>query len=390
MESADAVVIGGGIVGCSVAYYLSRAGLKVCVLEREAVGSGASGHGHGSMSTVGKDFGRGSHYLLGLVGKEMYPQFVSEVMEETGIDPLFHEQPGISLALIEEEERIFREAMAWQTEYVDMKWIGPQDIRELEPRITTESLGAVLYSHSQVDAYRLSLALARAVEKRGGFVLLREATGLKTSGDRVTGVRYRGGELACENVVLAMGAWSGPAAEWLEFPVPVKPLKGEVLHLRMAGEPLPVFIMTARHGPIIQRRDGLLLCGSTGGVSMSGLDVDSKHSFDPNDPTPWSFDLQPTDDGRNTMLERVTAIMPSIANAQMVSHLAGVRPLSADRMPLIGAVLGQRGVYLATGHGTKGIHLAPITGKVISQLIVDGKTDVPVPMEAFSPARFAK
>ena len=154
MESADAVVIGGGIVGCSVAYYLSRAGLKVCILEREAIGSGASGHGHGSMSTVGKDFGRGPHYLLGLAGKEMYPQFVSEVTEETGIDPLFHEQPGISLALIEEEERIFREAMAWQMEYVDMRWIVPGDIRELEPRITNTVLGAVLYSHSQVDAYR--------------------------------------------------------------------------------------------------------------------------------------------------------------------------------------------------------------------------------------------
>ena len=123
---------------------------------------------------------------------------------------------------------------------------------------------------------------------------------------------------------------------------------------------------------------------------MSGLDVDSKHSFDPDDPTPWPFDLQPTEDGRNTMLERVTAIMPAIANAQMMSHLAGVRTLSADRMPLIGTVPGRHGVYLATGHGTKGIHLAPITGKVVAQLIVDGKTDVPVPMEAFSPARFAK
>ena len=123
---------------------------------------------------------------------------------------------------------------------------------------------------------------------------------------------------------------------------------------------------------------------------MSGSDVGSKHTFDPRDFTPWPFDLEPTENGRITMLERVTTVMPSLANAQLVSHLAGVRPLSADRMPLIGAVPGRRGAYLATGHGTKGIHLAPITGKVISQLIVNGTTDIPIPMDAFAPMRFTR
>ena len=123
---------------------------------------------------------------------------------------------------------------------------------------------------------------------------------------------------------------------------------------------------------------------------MSGSDVGSKHTFDPRDFTPWPFDLEPTENGRITMLERVTSVMPSLANAQLVSHLAGVRPLSADRMPLIGAVPGRRGAYLATGHGTKGIHLAPITGKVISQLIVNGTTDIPIPMDAFAPTRFTR
>ena len=81
--------------------------------------------------------------------------------------------------------------------------------------------------------------------------------------------------------------------------------------------------------------------------------------------------------------------MPAIENAELVSHLAGVRPLCADRMPLIGPVPGWWGVSLATGHGTKGIHLAAITGKAVAQLIVYGKSDLPVPLEALSPARFA-
>ena len=388
-ESAEVVVVGGGVVGGAVAYYLSRAGLQVCIMERESVGSGASAHGHGSLSTVGKDFNQGPHFQLGLAGQEMYPQFVADVMEDSGIDPWFHEQPGLSLALIEEEERIFKEAMAWQQEYMSLTWIESEEIRRIEPRITPNVLGAVHYSHSQVDGYRLSLALAQAVENRGGRVVLREAIGLQTEGDKVTGVLYPGGEISCQHVVISMGAWSGAVAGWLQFPIPVRPLKGEVLHVRLTGDPIRVFIISARHGPIIQRMDGVLMVGSIGGVSMSGLDVDTKHVFDPKSDDVWSFDSQPTEEGRNTILERVTEIMPSIEQAQLVSHLAGVRPLCADRMPLIGPVPGWRGVSLATGHGTKGIHLAAITGKAAAQLVVQGDTDVPVPMEAFSPARFA-
>ena len=353
------------------------------------MGSGASAHGHGSLSTVGKDFNQGPHYLLGLAVKEMYPQFIADVMEDSGIDPLFHEQPGLSLALIEEEDRIFREAMAWQQEYVDLRWIDGEEVRRIEPRITPMAIGAVLYSHSQVDGYRLSLALAQAVENRGGQVHLRQATGLKTSGDVVTGVVYEGGEINFQHVVISMGAWSGVAAHWLNFPVPVRPLKGEVLHVRLPGDPIDVFIISARHGPILRRKDGILLIGSIGGVSMSGLDVDTAHVFDPKVDESWPFDLRPTEEGRNTILERVTGIMPAIENAELVSHLAGVRPLCADRMPLIGPVPGWWGVSLATGHGTKGIHLAAITGKAVAQLIVYGKSDLPVPLEAFSPARFA-
>ncbi len=81
--------------------------------------------------------------------------------------------------------------------------------------------------------------------------------------------------------------------------------------------------------------------------------------------------------------------MPALEDAEVVDHLAGVRPLSADRMPLIGPVPGWDGVYMATGHGTKGIHLSAITGRLVADLMVRGDTDVPVPVDAFSPLRFS-
>ena len=189
-------------------------------------------------------------------------------------------------------------------------------------------------------------------------------------------------------MVVAAGAWSGVAREWLDFPIPVRPLHGQVLHVRMSGEPIKLFIRTARHGPILQRRDGVIMVGSIGGVSMSGRDVDTQHVFDPREQGPWDFDLSPSSWGRDFMLERAVRIMPAMENAELIDHLAGVRPLCADRMPLLGPVPGWRGVYLASGHGTKGIHLAPISGRILADLIIRGETQVPVPVEAFSPARF--
>ena len=109
----------------------------------------------------------------------------------------------------------------------------------------------------------------------------------------------------------------------------------------------------------------------------------------PRIPAPGIYDLRPSEWGRNFILEQVLKIMPALEDAEVVDHLAGVRPLCADRMPLIGAVPGWRGVYLATGHGTKGIHLAGITGSIVTDLVVRGSTEAPVSAEAFSPERFA-
>jgi glycine oxidase len=388
-ESADVVVVGGGVVGASVAYELATAGVRVVVLERDAIGSGATGHGHGVISLVGMDFRPGPHFALGLTASRLYADFAAALEQESGIDPLYHELDGISLAVIEEERQIYQGFMARADAlgHVAMRWASVDEIRALEPRLTEDALGGVLYRHGQVDGYRLTLAAIKAVERRGGRVLLREATGLLRRGNTVVGVAHAGGTIACDHVVLAGGAWSAAASAWVEFPVPVRPLHGEVLHVRLPGQPLRIFVLTARHGPILPRRDGIVMVGSIGGVSMSGVDVDVAHVFDPFDRTPPEFDGRPRPASRDLMIERAERVMPAIGNAQLVAHLAGVRPLSADRLPLIGPVPGLSGVLLATGHGTKGIHLAPITGRIVSDLLLGRPPAVAI--EPFLPERFA-
>jgi glycine oxidase len=388
IQTADTVVVGGGVIGATIGHLLARAGQRVVIVEGDSVGAGSSGHGHGVVSLIGKDFKPGPHFQLGCAGAEMYPGYVAGLIEDSGIDPMYHRLPGLSLAIVEEEELIFREQLELHREHMPLRWIDGAECRQIEPRISAGAIGAVLYEHGQVDGYRLSLAASRAVELMGGEIQLRKVTGLVRDGDRVCGVEHTGGRISCDTVVLASGAWIREAEAWLDWPVPVRPLHGEVLNVRLPGPPLRAFILTARHGPILQRRDGVVLVGSVGGVTMSGMDVDAKHVFDPWDRSPPVFDLAPREENAQVMIERALKVMDAMQEAELIGHLAGVRPLSADRMPIIGRVPGLRGVILATGHGTKGIHLAPITARMVAGLVT-GAQDREAMSEAFLPDRFA-
>ena len=390
-DSACTVVIGGGIIGVCVAYLLAKQGDDVCIVEQEGIASGCTGHGHGVISLVGKDFRPGPHFTLGLASASLYPEFVASIHEDSGVDPLYHELDGISFAVIEEEETIFRDFMAREDtrDHVEMRWIDVAEARELEPRLTEDAIGGVLYRHGQVDGHLLATAAATGAERLGARLVLREATGLSVEAGRVRGVKTREGELACERVVVANGAWAHSAGEWLGFPIPVRPYHGEVLQMRLAEEPMRIFVLTARHGPLIPRRDGVLLVGSIGGVSMTGADVDSAHVFDPLDRSPPEFDDEPREASRELILTQATRVMPAIEDAELLAHLAGFRPLCADRMPLIGPVPGLEGAYVATGHGTKGIHLAAATAKIIADLVATGQSELSVPLEPFLPDRFA-
>jgi glycine oxidase len=379
-KTADVIVVGAGVVGCSVAYYLTREGARVALVEKEAIGSGASAHATGSLSLLGTEFSPGPSFQLALAGYQEFPDLVCALEEETGMDLLFQRRPSLRLALDQEEERLIKDLIPWQQEFVEMKWIGGDEVRHIEPRLTPQIVGAVYENESaQLDSYRLNLALARAAEKRGAAVQLREVTGLLTERGRVLGVRTSSGDFSGDTVVVAAGTWSRAFGEWLNFPVPVRALKGERLMLRYQGDPLPALISSPKRGHMISRLDGLLSVGSTG-----GRDYDRQELF-------WGeeFDRQPTEAARMELLQRAVDVFPALEDAELVYHLAGSRPLSPDRMPIIGPVPGWEGVMLATGHTTKGIHLGPITGRIIADYILKGPTDVAVDMGPFFPGRFA-
>jgi len=386
-ERFDVVVVGAGAVGTSAAYLLAKEGLSVCMIERKEIGRGSSGHGHGAINLLGKAFVPGPHFLLGVAGGKYYPEYVASVMEDSGIDPMFHEIPAIAYAINEEEEAILRKSFEYQRQYAPMEWATVQECREIEPRLTEDAIGGVVYRHGQVNGLLLSQAGGKALEAVGGKIIYDNVVGLLRSGSRVTGVQLEAGATDAGHVILAMGAWSSLADPWVGFPIPVRPGHGEVLHYRVPGEPVRAQINTARHGPVFPARDGTLLVGSIGGPPMLGKTVDSM-TWDPRDTSEPVFDEAPTDAGRDLMIKLALRLMPSLAEGEIIEHRAGVRPLSFDQLPIIGPVPGQPGLYLSTGHGFKGLHLAPISARLILDYVTERSTPFKVDRAAFLPDRF--
>ena len=379
-KTTDVVVIGAGVVGCSVAYYLAREGVNVTLLERESIGSGASAHATGSLSLLGAEFSPGPSFEMARASYSEFEQIVAELESATGMDLLYLCRPSLRLALDDEEAGLIKSLMAWQQPHVKMHWIDAREVHSIEPRLSRSIIGAVYEDESaQLDSYRLNLALGRGAELTGANILYREVTGLVTNGSAVCGVKTASEDIHCGTVVVAAGTWSRAFSPWLGFPVPVRPMKGERLLLKYPGEPLPVLISSPKRGHMISRMDGLTSVGSTG-----GRDYDQKELF-------WGeeFDRQPTETARLELLQRAIDVFPDLERAELVQQLAGSRPLSPDSKPIIGPVPGREGVLLATAHTTKGIHLGPITGRIITDYICRGSTRVVSDMSQFLPDRFA-
>ena len=209
--------------------------------------------------------------------------------------------------------------------------------------------------------------------------MIRGVIGLQTQDDRCSGVRTAAWDICAGAVVVAAGEWSSVFGAWLGFQAPVRSLKGERLVLRFDGPPLPVLISSPMRGHMISRLDGLLSVGSTG-----GRDYDQATMFATRE-----SDTRPTEAAKLELLQRAIDVFPAVQDAELVQQLAGSRPLSPDRLPIIGPVPGWDGIMLATGHTTKGVHLGPVTGRIISSWILQGQPDVEFDVDPFLPDRFA-
>jgi glycine oxidase len=362
----DVVIIGGGIVGCAAAYYLGKAGVRATIVERDSVASHASGFALGALSPLG---GAGIPEPLGPFSLEAYRlhcHLSHALKEETGIETEFELRTAMILAFSEEETRLIQARLSWQQAQpgFTVGWKTSEEVLALEPRLSREVVGGVMTQHvGLLDPYRLTLALLQAAERLGATLRHGNVEGLVFQGDQVRGVRLEREVLACDAVVVAMGPWTHSAGPWLGLKLPVEPLKGQVLRLRV--ERPPELYLSWGHSYAVSKPDGLTWVGTT-----------EEHA---------GFHEGPTTQARDQILASVLEVLPFLEDAEVVRQTACLRPLTPDHLPILGLVSGKQGVVVATGAGRKGIHFGPIMGQVAAELVLKGST--PHDISALAPER---
>lgn len=368
--TAEVVIVGGGVVGCATAYYLARRGVRATVIEKETIGSCASGFAAGLLDPLTGQGTPGALESLSQVSFRMHLDLAQEIAAETGVDFHFRPLSCVWIALDEAELPEYRALfdLARRLEGFPARWLEGTEVLSLEPRLSPRVVGAVCVGGMrQVASYEYTRALAQAAEKYGASVRHGTVSGLKRSGSRVSGIVLEGEEIACERVVLAMGPWTAQAGDWLGTPVPVEPLKGQILRLKLPGPPLGHAFYTSDGGYITSKPDGLTWVGTT--EERVG------------------FDQTPTAGARASIMKHALEIMPGLSDGELQLQTACLRPASQDGIPIIGEVPGWDGLYVATGAGRKGILLAPAMARATADLAITGHTDLPI--EPCSLARFA-
>ena len=374
----DVVVLGAGAAGCAAAYYLSRQGASVRIVERESIGSRSSGYALGLLNPT-TDFSP-PEPLTGLAFN-MHPELWPVLQEDSGVDLQVRPMPHLELCLagaenLDDHEEVLRRWADSADEGFSKRWLEPEEVHRLEPSVTRNLRGAVLLeSVVFLDSYRFTLALDQAAERHGASVVQGEATSLKIEGGRVAGVALAGtaGDLACDAVVVAMGPWAARAGAWLDMDIPIAPQKGEIIHLEGLERPLRHHIHGHHAGgvggtcSVVQKADEMVWVAAT------------------REDT--GFDDSTTTGARDLLAARGVRMVPDLADQGLAEQTACLRPLATDEQPMIGRASGCEGVYLSLGAGGKGILLGPAVGQAIADLVLRGETNLPI--APFAPDRFA-
>ncbi len=368
-DARDVVVIGAGIVGSMTSYLLCRRGLSVTMMEADTLGSHASGLAFGGLDPL---HGIGVpepllDFSLFCLGR--HRSIAREFQGATGLDPHFRSRDRLYLAFDDDDAEREQSDEAWmrQVSGFGVRWLDGDSVRRLEPKVNPECIGGLHISGmGAVDAYDLTMAAIRSAERYGTRLVAQRATGLEHSGGHAVAVTYDGGRIEAGTVVVAMGPWSQVVTDWCGAPVPVEPLKGQILRFRYDGPPFNM-ALNYKGNYVDSKTDGLVWAGST------------EENVD--------FDEQPNSRGRDTILNDLAQMAPSIGPSRIVNHTACLRPVTPDGIPIVGRLPGWDNLYLASGAGRKGILWSVGMSQVAADLITEGSTQVSG-AEYLTPARF--
>ncbi len=368
----DCLIVGGGVIGLSLAYELSRHKLRVRVIDRGTPGKEASWAGAGILPPAGRYGGMHPWEELRAVSHELHPQWADMLRAETGIDTGYRRCGGIYIA------RSAGEAAALQglhgllrQQQVTIERLTPQRLVELEP-----ALSHLVHSGKLKAAYLLpdeaqlrnpdhlkallAACLQRGVEVTGNV----QAESFDVGDEELLHVRTNVGDLAAERFCITSGAWTRMLLEQLGIDNGIMPIRGQMV---MFAATRPLFTHVVSEGPryLVPRDDGRVLVGST--------------------EEEVGFDKSTTDEALAELANLARQLVPALEHAPIERTWAGLRPGSFDGFPYLGAVPGLSNTFVAAGHFRSGLHLSTGTAVVISRLI--RSEDPQLDLSPFHPGR---
>lgn len=371
----DVLIIGAGIVGCSIAYYLTHAGFRVALVDKGGVAEEATAAGAGLLAPLGEEdvsdsVQQRAFYRLCLQALNAYRDLDQKLKSETGIAIELINAPVLRPAFEETQVAVLQKMHKQSPQNLPgLKWLDGQAAREQEPLLARNVLGALISpAERNVNAVRVAQAYARGAAEAGAQIFEgRAAARLIRQGSRVVGIATARGPLRASTIILATGAWS---ADWhsANLNPPVFPVKGQMLALRsVTSQPLRHSILDPWSGTILPKATGSIFVGST--VEMAG------------------FDKNVTAEGLATLLGIVEKIAPSLKQAQFERAWSGLRPGSVDSMPLLGQSHSAPGLWLACGLFRNGILLAPLVGQIVAALLQEKPVPCDLDLAPFDPDR---
>ncbi len=362
-KSPDIILIGGGVIGLTIARRFAKEGLSVALLEASQIGREASWAGAGVLAPP-NPHRKDAVAELQLRSLAMYPAFCAELMQESGIDPEYEPCGELEVAFDEAGLQVLREderaACGRRTPDGRPAYevYSAEKLRHLEPVVSPQVVGALeCREASQVRNPRLLRALQTACRRMG--VELCENTPVRdfeVEGGRVTGVRIDRDTVAATHVVLCAGAWSSRIGEQLKGIMPVHPVHGQMVLMKLDRRPFDRIIARGKTY-LVPRRDGHILLGAT-------------------EEPEAGFTKRNTAGGIAGLKERAVRMAPRLAEAPVAAMWSGLRPGTPDDMPYIGPVPGLKGLIAATGHYRTGLSLAPATAEVVASMILERAYDL--------------
>jgi len=374
-ETADVVVIGGGVIGLSIARALALRDVRnVLLLERARLGAEASSAAAGMLAPQAEADHADDFFNLCCQSRDMYATFAAALREETGIDSELHRTGTLYLAFTEHDQREIEHRFDWQVRAgLTVQKLNPTDAQTLEPCISESVRGALKFPNDiQVENRRLLSGLITANKKLGvRFMTGTTVESIRTNRGRIEGAVTSRGFVSTGTIVVAGGAWSSfiKVTEAASPNPRIEPVRGQMVCFDSTDSSPSIarHVIYSPRGYLVPRRDGRVLAGST--TEQSG------------------FDKEVTASGVHSILSNALEISPRISDLPLIGVWAGLRPRAQDSLPVLGPCAEIQGLVFATGHYRNGILLAPLTGELIAGAIVDNL--VSSELSAFSPDRFA-